>query len=653
MRRVKFIHFLSLLLAVSLSALMPAAAQSAEDGDSVERIRLYDAQITVNEDSTMRVRETIEVVAAADRIRHGIYRDFPTRYRDHLGNRYSVGFNIVSVLRDGHEEPYHTTGIDGGIRIYFGSSDRDLEPGPHTYVFTYDTSRQLGFFDDHDELYWNVNGNGWIFPADRVTATVVLPSKVRRAITGLKAFTGSAGEKGSDYTKARDDDGNPVFRAQNLAPHAGLSIVVGWPKGLVAEPTREQRVRWFLDDNKAVLAGMLGLILILLYYIVAWMAVGRDPKTGTIMPLYEPPDNISPAATRYLKRMKFDDKTYTSAILDLAAKGYATIIRDDDGKYSLSRQPQSGQAEARLSPDEQALTRNLFDGRDTVVFKQSNHTVIAGSRKAVKLNLKTTLEKVYFLNNTGYIVPGIILTVLTFAALVGMDMVNQGAVMLFMMVWLSAWTVGVTALLKGVSQAWKSVKADGLMRGSAQAIPLTLFSIPFVLGEIIGLGVLFWSAGLAVATIMALALGSNALFHHLLKAPTRAGRQLLDRVEGFKMFLSAVDAQRLNTMSPPDKTPELFERFLPYALALGVEHAWAEQFTEVLAAAGQAGRGYSPSWYVGAGTGAFSASSFASSFGDSFSSAVSSSSSAPGSSSGFSGGGSSGGGGGGGGGGGW
>jgi uncharacterized membrane protein len=225
--------------------------------------------------------------------------------------------------------------------------------------------------------------------------------------------------------------------------------------------------------------------------------------------------------------------------------------------------------------------------------------------------------------------------------------------MLFMMVWLSAWTVGVTALLKGVSQAWKSVKADGLMRGSAQAIPLTLFSIPFVLGEIIGLGVLFWSAGLAVATIMALALGSNALFHHLLKAPTRAGRQLLDRVEGFKMFLSAVDAQRLNTMSPPDKTPELFERFLPYALALGVEHAWAEQFTEVLAAAGQAGRSYSPSWYVGAGAGAFSASSFASSFGDSFSSAVSSSSSAPGSSSGFSGGGSSGGGGGGGGGGGW
>ena len=653
MRHAKLIYIFSLLLVLA-SWVMPAAALDSDSTDAPqERIRSFDAQITVNEDSTMRVRETIEVIAAGEQIRHGIYRDFPTRYRDRLNNRYSVGFEIVSLLRDGHEEPYHTTAIDGGIRIYFGSSDYNVEPGPHTYVFTYNTSRQLGFFDDRDELYWNVNGTGWIFPTDRVTATVVLPPRVRPDVTGLEAYTGRAGEKGREYTAVRDKDGNPVFRAQSFPPHAGLTIVVDWPKGLIAEPTREQRVRWFLDDNKAALAGTAGLILILLYYILAWMAVGRDPATGTIMPLYEPPDNISPAAMRYLQRMKFDDKAYTAAILDLASKGYATISRDEDRQYSLARRPQFSQAEASLCPDEKAVVRKLFDDRDTVVFKQSNHKVISDSRTALKANLKAALEKVYFLNNTVYIIPGIVMTVLTFAALVGMDMVNQGAVMLFMMVWLSGWTVGVTFLLKSVFQAWKSVKADGLLLGSAQAIPLTLFSIPFVIGEVIGLGVLLWSAGLAVALIMTIILATNALFHHLLKAPTRAGRQLLDRVEGFKMFLSAVDAHRLNTMAPPDKTPQLFERFLPYALALDVEHAWAEQFTAVLAAAGQAGGGYSPSWYSGAAIGAFSASSFATSFGDSFSSAVSSSSLAPGSSSGSGGGGSSGGGGGGGGGGGW
>jgi uncharacterized membrane protein len=158
--------------------------------------------------------------------------------------------------------------------------------------------------------------------------------------------------------------------------------------------------------------------------------------------------------------------------------------------------------------------------------------------------------------------------------------------------------------------------------------------------------------------IIAMAILLNVLFHHLLKAPTLAGRALMDRIEGFRMFLKAVDADRLQTMSPPpNKTPELFERFLPYALALGVEQAWAHQFSQVLAQAaaapGGSGGGYSPSWYTGAAIGGFSAVSFTSSFSSSFSSAVSSSSAAPGSGSGGGGGGSSGGGGGGGGGGGW
>jgi uncharacterized membrane protein len=186
------------------------------------------------------------------------------------------------------------------------------------------------------------------------------------------------------------------------------------------------------------------------------------------------------------------------------------------------------------------------------------------------------------------------------------------------------------------------------------AVFFTLFALPFVAAEVFVLVMLYKYAGLPVFLIMAAAIGSNTVFYHLLRAPTRAGRQLLDRIEGFKMFLSAVEGQRMNTMTPPDRTPELFERYLPHALALEVEQKWAEQFSEVLAHVRQAkGRGYSPSFCTGAGFGDLSAGAFASSFGSSFSSAVSSSSSAPGSSSGSGGGGSSGGGGGGGGGGGW
>ena len=127
------------------------------------------------------------------------------------------------------------------------------------------------------------------------------------------------------------------------------------------------------------------------------------------------------------------------------------------------------------------------------------------------------------------------------------------------------------------------------MLGAGQAGFITLFSLPFIAGECVGLGMLIWACGIAAFSIIAAAMGINVLFHHLLKAPTLVGRALMDRVEGFKMFLPAVDADRLQTIARPDKTPELFERFLPYAFALGVEHAWAEQFSQVLAQAATAG----------------------------------------------------------------
>ena len=166
------------------------------------------------------------------------------------------------------------------------------------------------------------------------------------------------------------------------------------------------------------------------------------------------------------------------------------------------------------------------------------------------------------------------------------------------------------------------------------------------------------SSGLAIV-LLGLLVGMSLVFHYLLKAPTRAGRALLDKVEGFKQFLTAVEGDRLQRMSVPEITPQLFEKYLPYAVALGVEQAWAEQFSRSMAAAGQTGAdaGYTPRWYSGASWSALGATGFASSMGSSFSSSISSASTAPGSSSGSSsgggGGGSSGGGGGGGGGGGW
>jgi uncharacterized membrane protein YgcG len=635
---------------LALLAIAPAAAQT-------ERIRSFDSRTTVNTNGSMQVVETITVESAGIDIVHGIYRDFPTRYKDRAGNRYSVLFDVVSVRRDGNSEPYHTEDLSNGIRVYFGSSSYDLPPGNHTYQFAYRTNRQLGFFGDHDELYWNVTGNAWKFPIDVATATVVLPPSVRSQIKDLSGYTGYEGDKGEAYTARRDEDGNPAFRAENLAPQQGLTIVVTWPKGLIAEPTAEQKRAWFIADNKPTFVGLAGLIVVFLYYVMVWGMVGKDPAGGTIVPLYEPPDNMSPAAMRFLERMGADEKGFTAAIMGLAAKGYLTIEQDESKTYKLARRKNATDKDSSLSGDEKSLARTLFENGSPLVLENTNHAVLLRARKGLETNLHATIETNSFRTNARYLWPGIVVSLLTIVIMILLSDGSRLPVALFMSVWLTGWSFGVYALVSSVIRAWKTVRTEGML-GAGQAGFLTLFTIPFVAGECAGLGVLIWGCGVAIAGLIAAAIGTNVLFHHLLKAPTLAGRALMDRVEGFKMFLTAVDADRLQTIARPDKTPQLFERFLPYAFALGVEHAWAEQFSQVLAQAAAAGgsgkdTGYSPSWYSGAALASFSATDFTSSFSNSFSSAISSSSTAPGSSSGSGGGGSSGGGGGGGGGGGW
>jgi uncharacterized membrane protein len=215
--------------------------------------------------------------------------------------------------------------------------------------------------------------------------------------------------------------------------------------------------------------------------------------------------------------------------------------------------------------------------------------------------------------------------------------------------WVTIWSLGTIMLVLQAFKAWRSALRGGPKQG---ALFMTLFSLPFIGGEILGL-YLFGQEVSIIAGVAILAMALvNIVFHELLKAPTSQGRKVMDRIEGFQMYLKTAEEQRLNVLTPPDKTPELFEKYLPYAIALDAENQWAEKFEDVLARAA-ADSGYQPHWYHGRSFSAIGAAGLASSVGDSLSSAVSSSSTSPGSSSGSGGGGSSGGGGGGGGGGGW
>lgn len=631
-------RLLAALLFVS-PLLLPDPAAAAE------RILAFHSQITVREDGGMRVVETIRVAAEGQRIRHGIYRDFPTEYRDRMGDRYRVGFHVVSVQRDHRPEAYHLQRRTNGVRVYMGSRDTILRPGTHTYTLSYRTDRELGFFKDHDELYWNVTGNGWAFPIAKASASVSLPAAIPPSAVRMKAYTGVAGARGQAYQASQDAGGTVHFATTRpLGPHQGLTIVVSWPKGYVHEPTATEQIGYVLRDNRGLLAGLGGLALLLLYYLLAWAKVGRDPAAGVIIPRYEPPSGFSPAAMRYIRRMGYDDKTFAAALVDLAVKGCVKITQQ---KRNFVLERLAGECDRR-APGESALLNKLFADARRISLEQANHRRIKQALGAHERSLERNYEKLYFLTNSLYAMPGVFVSLVTIAGLVLLSPVAQKAQAAFMSFWLLVWTLGCAQLTLMAVRAWRS------RRGAAdtlRAVGIAAFAVPFMIFEGVGIYFLVQAASWTTVLIIVGAVGINWLFYQLLKAPTLAGRRLLDKIEGFRNYLEIAEKDELNVRHPVHRTPQLFEAYLPFALALDVEQPWAEKFADVLSTAGKDGRSYSPVWYSGSSWSSSHLGGFTGALGGALSSAISSSSTAPGASSG--GGGFSGGGGGGGGGGGW
>lgn len=630
---------------VLIGALLTGAAALAE-----EAILDYASEIQIEGDGAMTLRETIRVRAEGNQIKRGIYRDFPTDYKDRLGNLYRVGFTLIAVERDGKREPHHEERHGNGVRIYIGDKDVYLQPGEYSYSLTYRTGRQLGFFAGHDELYWNVTGNGWEFPIKRASARVLLPGAVPADAIRVEGYTGDQGSQEQNYHARVDPEGAALFETTApLASRQGLTIVVSWPKGHVREPSDGQKAAWFLADNRVAIFAGGGLALLLAYYFMAWSKVGRDPEPGVIIPIYTPPEGLSPAAMRFVVRMGYDDKALSAAIVNMAVTGHLRIEEDAEGEFVLTRQ---GKESAPLAAGEQAAAKALFAGRDRLEMKQGNHRTFSSAIDAHKKSLKRDYEKRYFLTNGSYLIPGILVSLLVLlVSILSLPGMEQRATAGFLSLWLSIWSAGLFVLLKGAAGAWMNLFRTG--RGWIAAFATTLFAIPFLGGEIGGF-IGLWLEGSPVIAFLLIALVAiNIAFYEWMKAPTLLGRRLLDRIEGFKNYLEVAEQEELDLGHPPEKTPELFERYLPYAIALDVETQWAGKFEEVLRQASESGQDLQPAWYRGNHWDSGQATRFASTLGATMSSAISAASTAPGSSSGSGGGGSSGGGGGGGGGGGW
>ena len=373
----------SFLILVSLAA--PAA----------EYIESFHSDIEVRRNGDLYVTETIHVKAEGKSIRRGIYRDFPTRYRDARGRDMSVGFEVLSVKRDGMMEPFNVRTQANGKRVYIGDKNTFLPPGFYEYELSYLTTRQLGFFEDFDELYWNVTGTGWDFPINRASATVTLPDTV--ADFELSGYTGKQGSTEQNLVYRRAGNNRVYFvSSEPLGRGEGLTIVAGWPKGLIDEPSDARQLTWFLADNKASLIIGAGVFALLVYYLLLWHWVGRDPEAGVVIPRYRAPEGYSPASMRFIERMGYDNKCFTTAIINLAVKG-AVDINDDKGNFRIIKQ--GGPKEA-LAPGEAQVVSTLFKGgSDNFNIVQSNQPTLSKAIDKHKKSLQRDYEKIYFNTN--------------------------------------------------------------------------------------------------------------------------------------------------------------------------------------------------------------------------------------------------------------
>lgn len=632
-----------LLLALGLlfAIAFPALAE--------ERIENFVSEVTVNRDASLDVTETITLTAEGNEIQRGILRDFPTVYTDRRGVRVKVGFEVLEVRRDGRSEPHALESLSNGVRIRIGDKNVFLDRGQHTYEIRYRTTRQLGFFDDFDELYWNVTGNGWTFAIERASTVIRLPPGAR--IGQHAEYTGYSGQDGHDATV--DAASGSEYRARTtrrLEAGEGFTVAVAWQKGIIAAPTESEKWRWWLSDNFGIFALFASVLGAGLYYLYAWDKVGRDPPSGTIIPLFSPPTGLGPAGARFVRKHGLDDRGFAAALVSLAVKGHLRIS-DDDGDFSVTRiSPKSGEGSA-LTKAERALYAALPNG--TTALKQANHVKVRAARSALQDALKAEYEGTVFLRNLGWFWKGAALSAVGLVISALLLPVEDGLTGLFMVFWTSIWWGVVLTFI------WAGLKGLFTAKGivaKATSIFTLLFMIPFIGGGLAAPAMLLTGAGspgLYMLLAAAVALGvMNLVFFHLLRAPTVPGARLLDQLEGFRLYMTTAEEERLKVLHPPEKTPELFERYLPYALALDCENEWNAKFATVLAAAAVAGAAV-PAWYSGRNWDAGRTGGFTDSLGSSLSSSVSSASTAPGSRSGSGGGGSSGGGGGGGGGSGW
>lgn len=541
-----------------------------------EHILNYHSDIRIDKTGQVIVTENIKVDVTGRSIKRGIVRSIPTTRTDINNIERRIDIKVLSILKDGKEETFSTKEVGNQKEIYIGRENYELSPQIYNYTITYSSIGHIGFFDNYDEIYWNVTGNDWAFPIDTVSATVYLPQGAK--FIDNACYTGKEGSKASNCTyKAINDNTVEFYGSSSLKVKEGLTIATSFTPGIIARPSK---VESFWENYGLLSMLVLGLLSFYVYVLNLWKKINVNKKP-IVIPTFNPPGGMSAATIRYLYKKGFDSKVYTTCILSLAVKKSLSIKKEDDS-YRLTALGVNDS----LSEEELDVYKTLFpDDKQTIELDEEED--IERSEDAFDIlvddiDQKIKLSKDYYPSK----VKSIINTILFSAALI------------FLWFFIAYQTLAVSSksilsiviftlfLMILVITAYFNRKPIIVFCG------ICLFIIPLTIAQI----TLFREGGFYTYSLIFIWLlfAANCFIFKYLKPRTQKGFDFDNELEGFKQYLTIAEENRLNFLTPPEHTPEQFEKMLPYAVALDLEIEWAKKFTKELNQSN-----YSPTWYEG------------------------------------------------------
>jgi len=495
----------------------------------VLRVNEYAVDLTVEADGSLTVVETLVVEFLTQH--HGIIRSLPVSYRRPTGERFRVTVDLLSITVDDAAVPWTATRSGGELRFRIGDPNVQVT-GIHVYRIDYVVRRALLFRDDYVQLYWNVVGTKGGLPTQRAVARVWLPATVDPYAVPTTSYIGYAGSAARGGAATVDERGALVFETGSLAPGEGLTIDVAIPReasGLVP-PSVAQRVGWFLRDN--AYAGLP--IVALLGMVVLWWRKGRDPTTGAIAPAFAPPEGMHAGEVGVLVDDRADLRDISAMVIGLAVGGYLEIEAtvEQDGSERAPRGPQRFTfRRLRTADGLSPAERTLFDA----IFDEEH----ADERSL------SSLENRFY---------------------------------------------------KALPEIKSRIYGGLIERGCYPHNPERVRSAYLTGGALlaaagVGLGVLTRSLYLGIS--LACCGGIVAAFARLMPRKTSHGAVVLREVRGLAEYIERAEVDRIEFHDAPEKSPELFEKLLPYAMALDLTRIWTQQFEGLFREP--------PRWYVGGG----------------------------------------------------